>query len=102
MRLSDQQDVNFARSTIVFLSIIPICNQTVAYWYKGGGNRRPQVFENAGFPSFFKNFGVSVQMQFERNLVFSAKTESQSQNLSFATGSIDTALSIFSILPIRP
>jgi hypothetical protein len=48
---------------------IPICNQTVAYWYKGGGNRRPQVFENAGFPSFFKNSGVQRSMSIERNLI---------------------------------
>jgi len=27
------------------------------------------IFENAGSPSFFKNFSVSIQMQFERNLV---------------------------------
>jgi len=40
-----------------------------ATWYKGGGNRRPQVFENDGFPSFFKNFGVQRSTPVERNLV---------------------------------
>jgi hypothetical protein len=83
---------------------IPICNQIVAYWYKGGGDRCPQnedemckqpknygkmtlsqrliglpwypmpigyqdIFENAGFPSFFNNFGVQRSMPIERNLV---------------------------------
>jgi hypothetical protein len=36
------------------------------------------IFENAGFPSVFKNFGVSVQMQFERNLVLIAPRTHQS------------------------
>jgi hypothetical protein len=49
--------------------VIPICNQKVAYWYEGDGNRRPQVFENAGFARVFKNFGVQRSKSFERNLV---------------------------------
>jgi len=51
------------------LGIIPSCVQMNATWYKGGGNRRPQVFENGGFPSFFKNFGVQRSTPVERNLV---------------------------------
>jgi len=49
--------------------LIPSCVQMNATWYKGGGNRRPQVFENDGFPSFFKNFGVQRSTPVERNLV---------------------------------
>jgi len=44
-----------------------------ATWYKGGGNRRPQVFENDGFPNFFKNFGVQRSTPVERNLVLTAE-----------------------------
>jgi len=50
-------------------ALIPSCVQMNATWYKGGGNRRPQVFENDGFPSFFKNFGVQRSTPVERNLV---------------------------------
>jgi len=46
-----------------------------ATWYKGGGNRRPQVFENDGFPSFFKNFGVQRSTPVERNLVLGSLTQ---------------------------
>jgi len=49
--------------------VVPSCVQMNATWYKGGGNRHPQVFENDGFPSFFKNFGVQRSTPVERNLV---------------------------------
>jgi len=52
-----------------FYGLIPSCVQMNATWYKGGGNRRSQVFENDGFPSFFKNFGVQRSTPVERNLV---------------------------------
>jgi hypothetical protein len=50
-------------------SFIPSCVQSNATWYKGSGNRCPQIYENAGFPGFFINFGVKRSTPVERNLV---------------------------------
>jgi len=67
------------------VAVIPSCVQMNATWYKGGGNRRPQVFENDGFPSFFKNFGVQRSTPVERNLVLNHTGAHCTRSSSFQT-----------------
>jgi len=62
-----------------------------ATWYKGGGNRRPQVFENDGFPSFFKNFGVQRSTPVERNLVLN---EQYKREFLYRLGKLQPSLTV--------